>query len=779
MRRDGFRISAATGGTYRELTEAPLLPEESSEKEFALPDGTENLRLEFPEDELLVNLRSVRGYCGFWYDLALITDGFRLGHSLYLLTGENRTLTAEEFRFGTTKIKIDCEVTPVSEEMAKKLTHDLTRLFDDRDELTRKWKYQTQVYDEKVKDVVRLEGDKVALNETIDELRSEVEFWRTRYHEMEGSLSWRLTALIRSANASVKKFRRQSEWKARIEDYRAKITAGEAKEENDLTFSLLVDEPELSEEELFRIATELLNQTTRNYELIVYDTTRLAERLSAVDARIRLVKKELGLAGLIHASTGAYLGFFDTGDILTENTLTDCAKRLSETEADLIYTDSDFYTEELRDANDPWYKPDFSPDYLRSMNYIRGFFAARRELFEKVDFKRDELGGAKHYGLLLRLTEFSDSATGGRGITHLAEKCYFERKIDRPGVLVSEENDAAIRALNQHLSRCGLSGSAELLDKQRGLYRIRYELTACPLISILIPNKDHADDLRRCVDSILRLSTYRNFEIVVIENNSAKKETFDFYEELTHGYAKRFSKIETGDGGRTLTDSTETEEISIRVLRYESGFNFSEINNFGVPETRGEYLLLLNNDTEVRTPGWMEELLMFAGRADVGAVGAKLFYADDTIQHAGVIIGLGGVAAHSHLAFPREATGYMNRLLVAQNLSAVTAACLLMRRLVYEEIGGMNPHFQVAFNDADFCMRIRSKGYLIVFTPFAELLHDESKSRGVEDTPEKAERFESEVQRFRADWTEILEHGDPYYNAHLTTREENFAVEDC
>ena len=227
-----------------------------------------------------------------------------------------------------------------------------------------------------------------------------------------------------------------------------------------------------------------------------------------------------------------------------------------------------------------------------------------------------------------------------------------------------------------------------------------------------------------------------------------------------------------------MTDATVSREIPIRVIQWKESFHFSAINNFGVPETRGEYLLLLNNDIEVITPRWMEEMLMFAQREDVGAVGAKLYYPDDTVQHAGVIIGLGGVAAHSHLAFPKAAHGYMNRLRVAQNLSAVTAACLLMRRSVYEEIGGMDMGYQVAFNDADFCMRIRSKGYLIVFTPFAELIHDESKSRGIEDTPEKAERFESEVQRFKAEWKKELANGDPYYNIHLTTREENFAVED-
>lgn len=749
--------------------------EKLNSSEIELPEGTENIRLTFPTGNLILNLKSVQGYCGFWYDLGFTTEGFRLGHNLFLLQKPGTVVTGEDFRFRTTKVKFSLELIPLSGESAEKIAHDVSRLQSDRDELERKWKYQTQVYDEKVRDTVRLEKDKVELNEAIDELRGETEFWRSKYHEMEGSLSWRITEPIRSANATVKRLRAQGPLKQMKKAYLEELRNRPAATEGQPLFSLLSDVSGLSEEELYTFICRMFRQHYRNMELVLLGNGKLLTWFSSHDPRVRSIPSEMGLRGAVEASAGAYLGVLNVTDEILPETLEECVSAFSYEGVEMVYTDSDRFTERIEDADDPQFKPDFSPDYLRSCNYIGGFFAAKRELFANLpDF--DGEVSIHNYGLLLKLTELAN----GRGeIRHILKKLYFEKKEKLPGVLLEARNDAALKALDDHLARLQLTGTPETLDKQQGLYHIRYELEEQPLISILIPNKDHVTDLKRCIDSVLRLSTYRHLEIVVVENNSAEKETFDFYKELESGYAERFSKIETKDGGRTLLDSgAPAERIDIRVVQWKEGFNFSAINNFGVPETKGEYLLLLNNDIEVITPGWIEEMLMYAKRPDVGAVGAKLYYTDDTVQHAGVIIGLGGVAAHSHLDFPKEAPGFMNRLRVVQNLSAVTAACLLMRRSVYEEIGGMDPGYQVAFNDADFCMRIRSRGYLIVFTPFAELHHDESKSRGVEDTPEKAERFESEVQRFKAEWTEILSKGDPYYNPNLTTREENFAVKD-
>lgn len=269
------------------------------------------------------------------------------------------------------------------------------------------------------------------------------------------------------------------------------------------------------------------------------------------------------------------------------------------------------------------------------------------------------------------------------------------------------------------------------------------------MISILIPNKDHITDLLKCIQSIEAKSTYDNYEILVIENNSTMPETFACYREL------------------------EKDE-KIRILSYEGEFNYSAINNFAAGQAKGEYFLLLNNDTEVISPDWMEELLMYAQRPDVGAVGAMLYYPDDTVQHAGVVIGIGGFAGHVHVGFPKGNGGYMSRMAYAGNMSAVTAACMMVSRKVYEEVGGLSEDFRVAFNDVDFCLKIREKGYLVVFNPYAELYHYESKSRGYETTPEKKARFDGEVAHFKERWAKILLEGDPYFNPNFTLTRGDF-----
>ena len=263
---------------------------------------------------------------------------------------------------------------------------------------------------------------------------------------------------------------------------------------------------------------------------------------------------------------------------------------------------------------------------------------------------------------------------------------------------------------------------------------------------------DYVDTLRACISSILEKTTYKNFEIVIVENNSKEAETFLYYDELRN-------------------------DPHIRIVTWNGKFNYSAINNFGIKEAAtGEYILLLNNDIEVITPDWIQEMLMFAQRSDVGAVGAMLYYPDDTIQHAGVILGIGGVAGHAHKNLLRGDYGYMSRATIAQNLSAVTAACMMVPRDVWEKVHGLDEAFEVAFNDVDLCMRIREAGYLIVWTPYAELYHYESKSRGYEDTPEKQKRFEGEAHRFQGRWKKELEEGDPYYNPNLTLDREDFSV---
>ena len=282
----------------------------------------------------------------------------------------------------------------------------------------------------------------------------------------------------------------------------------------------------------------------------------------------------------------------------------------------------------------------------------------------------------------------------------------------------------------------------------------------------MIANKDHQSDLKRCIDSILEKSTYENYEIIVVENNSTTPEIFAYYKELQAAY----------ENGATENDR------KIRVVTYTpkegETFNYSRVNNYGVSFATGEYILLLNNDTQVITVNWMEELLMYAQRQDVAAVGAKLYYADKTIQHAGVVLGLGAhrTAGHSHYGQHRDNLGYMGRLCYAQNVSAVTGACLLVKKSLYDEVGGLSEDFAISLNDVDFCLKLREKGFLNVFTPFAELYHFESVSRGLDDQGEKAERYNKESEHFRTKWKEVLAKGDPYYNPNFSLDRSDFAL---
>ena len=311
--------------------------------------------------------------------------------------------------------------------------------------------------------------------------------------------------------------------------------------------------------------------------------------------------------------------------------------------------------------------------------------------------------------------------------------------------------EAGKRAIEAHYER--ISISAQVFPGEfPGLYRTRFLRDRDPLISIIIPNKDHIDDLKRCMNAIDSKSTYKNYEYVIVENNSTDPATFQYYKDL------------------------EKENPKARVVYWDGPFNFSAINNFGAKYARGEYFLLLNNDTEIINPDCLEELLGYCMRPDVGGVGARLYYEDDTIQHAGVVIGFGGIAGHCFVMQPRGTTGYCHRIICAQDYSAVTAACMMVKKEAFEKVGGLSEDLAVAFNDIDFCLKLRKAGYLIVYNPYAELYHYESKSRGLEDTPEKVARFNREMAVFEKKWPEILRDGDPYYNPNLTLKSQDFSL---
>lgn len=531
-------------------------------------------------------------------------------------------------------------------------------------------------------------------------------------------------------------------------------------------FSILVPLYNTADIFLKEMIESVQGQTYKNWELCLADGSddahsevgKYCVSLAEKDERIKYVKldENKGISEntneCLKMATGDYIALFDHDDILHPSALFEYVKVINDKKADFIYCDEATF---VREEKDPYkivfkhHKPEFSPDTLRSYNYICHFTCFARNLYEMVGGFNKDCDGSQDYDLILRLTEKAKS------IVRIPKLLYFWRShalsvasdvSAKPYVV-----DAAKKALSAHLDRVGLKG--EVKDAYAPTtYRIKYEINNNPKVSIIIPNKDHIDDLENCINSILALSTYKNYEIIVVENNSTEDQTFSYYERI------------------------QKESSNVKVVTWDQkGFNYSAINNFGAKFATGEYVLLLNNDIEIITPEWIEEMLMFAQRNDVGAVGSKLYFPDDTIQHAGVILGIGGVAGHAHKNYDRNDYGYVSRAVISQNLTACTAACLLIRKDVFDKVNGLDEGFAVAFNDVDLCMKIRKAGYLIVFTPFAEFYHYESKSRGIEDSPEKVARFNGEINRFLKKWGNELEAGDPYYNPNLTLDREDFS----
>ena len=526
--------------------------------------------------------------------------------------------------------------------------------------------------------------------------------------------------------------------------------------------SIIVPVYNTNKEMLIEMIESVRNQTYGNWELCLADGHSTKEHVAvtlkeyaAKDSRVKiaLLEENFGIAGNTNAAldlaSGDYISLLDHDDLLPKWALYSVVKAINENDSpDILYSDEDKITFDAAQRFCPHFKPEWNPDLLRSCNYITHLFTARRDLVMRVGKFLPGYDGSQDHDLILRTTEQANK------IVHIPEILYHWRSHSE-STAQSQGNkpytlEAGVRAITAHLNRVGYEGMVTY-HPQYSFYTVNYKLTAEPLVSIIIPNYEHLVDLRRCLDSIYKLSTYKNIEIIIVENNSISKELFSFYHQIE-------------------------KQHGVRVITWEGPFNFSAINNFATKQARGEMLLFLNNDTEVIAPDWIEQLLQYAQRKDVGAVGAKLYYPDDTIQHAGVILGLGSIAGHSFHRLPKEAPGYMARAMVAQDVTAVTAACLMMRRDLFERINGFDEKLEVAFNDVDLCMKIRQEGQLIVFNPHVELYHHESVSRGHEDTPEKKERFLSEIQYFSSKWGKELAAGDPYYNPHFDLERASFSI---
>ena len=539
-------------------------------------------------------------------------------------------------------------------------------------------------------------------------------------------------------------------------------------------FSILVPLYNTPQEFLTAMLDSVINQTYGNWELCLADGSDDAhdyvgqvcleyqkEDKGRTGGKERIVYKKLekneGIAGntnrCLAMATGEYIGLFDHDDIIHPSVLYEYAKVINEQEADYIYCDeTTFKNNDINRMLTMHFKPDYAIDNLRANNYICHFSVFYRHLLDGNELFRTKFDGSQDHDMILRLTDKA------KKVVHVPKLMYYWRS--HAGSVASGIQaktyavDAAKGAVADHLRKHGFEHFKITSTRAfETIFKISYQIIGNPKISIIIANKDHEPDLRRCITSILEKSTYDNFEIIVVENNSETAEIQKYYEELK-------------------------ENEKVKVITYQGAFNYSAINNLGASKAEGEYLLLLNNDTQVITVNWMEELLMYAQRNDVGAVGAKLYYGDKTIQHAGVVLGLGAhrTAGHSHYMQHRENLGYMGRLCYTQNVSAVTGACLMVSKALFEKAGGLEESFAVSLNDVDFCIKLREMGYLNVFTPFAELYHFESASRGLDDKGEKAERYNEESARFREKWKEVLAKGDPYYNPNFSLDRSDFSL---
>lgn len=523
------------------------------------------------------------------------------------------------------------------------------------------------------------------------------------------------------------------------------------------------------EKYLRELVNSVKGQSYGKWELILSDGSGpdspirgLLKELEESDERIRVIshKEQKGISentnAAIAAAGGSWIAFADHDDILVKSALYEAVKLINERgDTEVIYTDEDKIGtgDQLLQPN---MKPDWDPDFLNSVNYICHLLLVKKSTLDGVRFTDGDgrtcwldpaYDGAQDHDLLLRLSERTER------IAHIPKVLYHWRFFEGSTAADPESKtwafEAGKRAVQAHYDRLGWP--AEVCEGEYpGLYRTIWKWEEKPMVSVIIPNKDHIDDLKKCLHSMAEHVKWPSFEILVIENNSTEESTFTAYSEME-------------------------EDPLIRVIHYEGPFNYSAINNFGAREAKGEYLLLLNNDTEFITDA-MTLMMGYAMRPDVGAVGARLYYGDDTIQHAGAIIGWGGVAGHAFVNQKRGETGYQHRIICQQDMSAVTAACMMVRKEVFDRVGGFTEELAVAFNDIDLCMKIRKEGYLIVYEPYAELYHYESKSRGLENTPEKKSRFGKELTFFRKRWPEILRDGDPYYSPNLSMITQDFSL---
>lgn len=515
---------------------------------------------------------------------------------------------------------------------------------------------------------------------------------------------------------------------------------------------------------LRQMIESVLRQSYTKWQLVLVDASdadhaevgEAAQKYARRDTRFLYVRlyKNQGIAGNTNIglaeADGSWLTLLDHDDVLQPNALYEVVKCVNDTGAQLVYSDEIVLDSTLEHLGEYHFKPGYGPDTLRGCNYITHLCAFSRVLLEEAGGgEKDEYNGAQDYDLILRLAEKAAK------VMHIPKVLYFWRRHENSTARDIFQKpyaiQAGLQAVQAHLKRLGLPGAVSSQKDHPGAYRVAYKVEEQPLVSVIIPNKDHAEDLARCLASLYQKAGWPHMEVVVVENNSTEAATGAYYAQACKTYS------------------------NLRVVQYKGGFNFAAICNLGAQNAQGQHLLLLNNDIEILSDGFVREMLSYSQRADVGAVGALLYYPDDTVQHAGLFIGIGGTGGVNHKGHDRGDGGDLFRLCIAQNMSAVTGAALMVKKELYETMGGIDEeNFAVAFNDVDFCLRLGDAGYWNVFTPFAEAYHYESKSRGYDTEGPNKERFGREAAAFKAKYAKILAEGDPFYNPHFTLEHENY-----
>lgn len=519
------------------------------------------------------------------------------------------------------------------------------------------------------------------------------------------------------------------------------------------------------EEKWLRLCIDsILNQVYTNWELCMADDAstdpnvkKILTEYQQLDERIRVVFREQNghiseaTNSALAIATGEFVALLDNDDELAINAFYEVVKVLNENpELDLIYSDEDKIDMD-GNRSDPAFKPDWSPDLLLGTNYISHLGVYRRSILEEIGGFRKGYEGSQDYDLVLRFTE----KTTTERIKHIPKVLYYWRMLPTSTAVDQGSKgyafEAGLRAVQDALVRRGINGHATH-GAANGLYDVYYDIESEKLVSIIIPTKNGYKDVQRCVSSIIEKTTYQNYEIIMADNGSTDPKMHELYAEFEQQLPGRFF----------------VESIDIP-------FNFSTINNRAAKKAHGEYLLFLNNDTEVITENWLTLMVSFAQQERIGCVGAKLLYPNNTVQHAGVILGLGGVAGHGHYGYPHGDLGYFGRLAINVNYSAVTAACLLMKKADFDAVGGFEEAFTVAFNDVDLCLKVQALGRDNVWLHEAELYHFESQTRGYDDKGKKKKRFEQEKVMMEEKWGPLIEN-DPFYNPNLTRDIPNFSL---